>query len=130
MLRKVQDDGVEVNLLPRTFSSDLQQIMPKSEKWLSLLSNGEKKTDFIYLFLNFLKKYEKNVSIIINDEKHTWRVEDGVSPLQLFFCNHLEVDSRIAPHTSKSSRKVVIVAKSTDFLMLLIYSYSTREISK
>ena len=36
----------------------------------------------------------------------------------------------MAPHASKSSRDVVIVAKDTDVLMLLIYSYSMCVISK
>ena len=36
----------------------------------------------------------------------------------------------MAPHASKSSGNVVIVAKDTDVLILLIYSYSTCVISK
>ena len=114
---------------PRTFIKDLKQIMPQGDKWLSLLSNGENETDLIHLFVNFLKKYKKNVPTIINDGKHTWRIEGGVSPLKLFSCNHEEADSRIALLASTSSGNVVIVAKDTDFLMLLIYSYSTCGIS-
>ena len=103
--------------------------MPQGDKWLSLLSNGENKTDLIPLSVNFHGKYEKNVPIIINDGEHTWRIEDEVSLLQLFSCNH-EDDSRIKLHASKSSGNVVIVAKDTNFLMFLIYSYSTCGISK
>ena len=69
----------------RTFISDLQQIIPQGDKWLSLLSNGEKKTDLVHLFVNFLKKYKlkyNHVPLIINDAENTWRIEDGVSPLQ------------------------------------------------
>ena len=69
----------------RTFISDLQQIVPQGDKWLSLLSNGEKKTDLVHLFVNFLKKYKlkyNHVPLIINDAENTWRIEDGVSPLQ------------------------------------------------
>ena len=73
---------------------------------------------------------KKNVPIVINIGEYTWRIEDGVSPLHLFSCNHEEADSRMAPHASKSSRDVVIVAKDTDVLMLLIYSYSMCVISK
>ena len=62
---------------------------------------------------------------MINVGEYTWRIEDGVSPLRLFSCNHEEADSRIALHASKSSGNVVIVAKDTGVLMLLIYSYST-----
>ena len=69
----------------RTFISDLQQIIPQGDKWLSLLSNGEKKTDLVHLFVNFLKKYKlkyNHIPLIINDAENTWRIEDGVSPLQ------------------------------------------------
>ena len=84
---------------PTPFISDLQQIMPQSDKWLSLLSNGENKIDLIHLFVNFLKKCKLKhnyVPIIINDGEYTWRIEDGVSPLKLFSTNHEEPDSRIA----------------------------------
>ena len=39
-------------------------------------------------------------------------MEDGVSSLQLFSCNH-EVDSRIALHASKSRANVVVLSKDT-----------------
>ena len=45
--------------VPRTFISGLQPKMPQGDKWLSVLSNGESKTDLIHLFVNFLKIYEK-----------------------------------------------------------------------
>ena len=80
--------------------------------------------------MNFLKIYEKNVPIVINVEEYTWGIEDGVSPLHLFSCNDEEAGSRIALHASKSGGNVVIVAKDTGVLMLLIYSYSTCAISK
>ena len=76
------------------------------------------------------KCIKKNVPIVINVGEYTWRIEDGVSPLHLFSCNHEEADSRIALHASKSSGDHVIVAKDTDVLILLIYSYSTCAISK
>ena len=80
--------------------------------------------------MNFLKIYEKNVPIVINVGEYTWRIEDGVSPLHLFSCNHGEADSRIAPHASKSSGNFIVVAKDTDVLIPLIHSYSTYVISK
>ena len=53
-----------------------------------------------------------------------------LSPLHLFFSSLEEADSRIKLHASKSSGNVVIAAKDTYILILLIYSYSTRTISK
>ena len=43
----------------RTFISGLQQKMPQGDKWLSLLSNGENKTDLIHLFVNSSKYMKK-----------------------------------------------------------------------
>ena len=76
------------------------------------------------------KMKRKNVPIVINDGEHTRRIEDGVLPLQLFCYNHEEADKRIALDLSISSRNVAIVAKDTDVLMFLIYSYSMCAISK
>ena len=120
--------GVEPD--PRTFKRDLQQIIPQGFKGLSLLSNGTNKTNLIHLFVNFLKKYEKDVPIIVNDGEHKCSIQNGASLVLLFSCNHEDVDSRTALHASKSSRNVAIVAEDTNFLMLLIYSYSTCGISK
>ena len=102
--------------------------MPQRDKWL--LSNGQNKTGLIHLFVNFLKIYKRKVPIIINDGEHPWRIEDGVSPLQLFSCSYEEADSRILLHALRSSGNVAIGAKGTDFLMFLVYSYSTCGISK
>ena len=41
---------------PRTFISDLQQIMPRVGKWQSLLNNDENKADRIHFFVSILKK--------------------------------------------------------------------------
>ena len=80
--------------------------------------------------MNFLKIYEKKVPIVINVGEYTWKIKDGVSPLHLFSWYHEEADIRIALHASKSSGNIVIVAKDSDVLILLIYSYSTCAISK
>ena len=68
----------------------------------------------------------KNVSIIINDDEDAWRIEDGVSPLKLFSCNHENADDRMALHTSKSNGNVVIVAKDTGLLMLVLFTVIQR----
>ena len=106
----------------------MQQIKLQSEKWLRLLNDGENRTDPIHLF-GFLKKYEKNVHIFNNDGKHTMKIEDGASSLQLLSCNH-EADSRITLHSTKSRANIVVVLKETDILMLLTYSHSACKISK
>lgn len=49
-----------------------------------------------------------------------YKVEDGVSSLQLFF-SHCEADSKIALYASKFGANAVIVLKNTDILILLIY---------
>ena len=94
-----------------------------------LLSNDERKQILSTCMLLSTQKMKKNVPIVINDGKHTWRIEDGVFPLQLLSYNHEEADKRTAPDLSISSRNIAIVAKDTDILMFLIYSYSMCAIS-
>ena len=77
----------------------------------------------------FKKIYVKNVPIINNDREHTRKIEDGVSSLQLFSCNH-EAESTIALHAFKSRENIVVVLKDTDILMLLVYGHSTCTITK
>ena len=93
MLMKVQDENMQVNLVPESFISGLQQKKPLDNNCLRLLSDGENKTDPIHYFV-VLKKFEKNIPIINNGGEHTRKIEGGVSLLQLFSCNH-KADSRI-----------------------------------
>ena len=76
--------------------------------------------------MNFLKKYEKNVTKIINDGEHARRIDDGGSPLKMFFYIHEESDNMMKLHTSKSRGNNAIVANGTEISMLLIYSYRAR----
>ena len=48
MLMKVHDENVEVNMVPESFISGLQQKTPLSDECLRLLSYGENKTDPIH----------------------------------------------------------------------------------
>ena len=51
--------------------------------------------------MNFLKKYEKDVPIIVNDGEHKCSIQNGASLVLLFSCNHEDADSRIALHASE-----------------------------
>ena len=51
--------------------------------------------------MNFLKKYEKDVPIIINDGEHKCSIQNRASLVLLFSCNHEDADSRIALHASE-----------------------------
>ena len=46
--QKVKDKNVEVNLVPESCISGLQQKNPLGDKWLKLLSDGENKADPIH----------------------------------------------------------------------------------
>ena len=46
--QKVKDKNVEVNLVPESFISGLQQKKQLGDKWLRLLSDGENKADPIH----------------------------------------------------------------------------------
>lgn len=129
VIKKVQDVNVEVNLVREWFISGFHKRKSLSNKQLRLLSGGENKIYPIHLIV-FHKKYGKNIPIVNSGGEHTWRNEDGVSLLQLWFsCNH-EADSRIALHDFKSKAIVVIVLKDKDSLMLLVNNHCTCAISK
>ena len=54
-----------------------------------LLSNDERKQILsTCMLVSTQKMKKKNVPIVINDGKHTWRIEDGVFPLQMLSYNH------------------------------------------
>ena len=61
--------------------------------------------------------------IIVTETSHTWSInrEDCA---YLFDCNHEEVDTRIILHASLAEENVVVVAKDTDVLVLLVNEYS------
>ena len=48
LFEKVQDEKVEMNLVPESFISGLQRKKSQGDKWLRLLSDGVNKTDPIY----------------------------------------------------------------------------------
>ena len=48
LFEKVQDEKVEMNLVPESFISGLQRKKSQGDKWLRLLSDGVNKKDPIY----------------------------------------------------------------------------------
>ena len=61
--------------------------------------------------------------MIVNDKYHTVLINsEGV--LDLFECNHEEADYRLVLHALISEQDVVVVAKDTDVLVLLVWAYA------
>ena len=112
---------------PRTFPSGFKQKMPQGEKWLAFLSNTDNKNDLISLFVKYLKTPEVRnrlkLPMIVTETSHTWSINrEGCK--YLFDCNHEEADTRIVLHASLAEENVVVVAKDTDVLVLLVSEYS------
>ena len=80
---------------PRTFISDLQQIMPRVGKWQSLLNSDENKGRSYPLFCEYSQKIDKNAPIIIIDGENTCRIEGRVSPLKLLVGSHYVLQNRV-----------------------------------
>ena len=101
--------------------------MPHGEKWLGFLSNTDNKNDLISLFIKCLKTPEGRnrliLPITVTETSHTRSINrEGCE--YLFDCNHEEVDTRIVLHASFAEENVVVVAKDTDVLVLLVNEYS------
>ena len=112
---------------PRTFLSGLKQKMPQGEKWLGLRSNTDNKNDLISLFVKYLKTTERRnrlkLSITVAGTSHKWSINrEGCE--YMFDCNHEEADTSTLLHASLAKENVVVDAKDTDVLVLLVNEYS------
>ena len=96
--------------------------MPQGEKWLGFHSNTDNKNLLISLLVKYLKTPEGRNRLPITVTSHTWSINREICAY--FDCNHEEVDTRIILHASLAEENVVVVAKDTDVLVLLVNEYS------
>ena len=111
---------------PRTYITGFHQKMPQGQRWLQLLNNGDNKNELISLFVKFLispeRRRELKIPFTITEGEKTWKINEADFESS-FLCNHEEADSRIVLHASQSTKNVVVVAKDTDVLVILVYAY-------
>ena len=100
--------------------------MLKGMRWNEFLHNAANKEALITAITRYLRSENRRLSLpfpmIVNDKYDTMSINsEGVT--NLFECNHEEGDYRLVLHALISQQDVVIVAKDTDVLVLLVWAY-------
>ena len=126
--RKRGEDGNRVHV------SGFEQKMPRGNKRIEFLSNGQNKTDLILLFAKFLKsdrgvRIMGNLPVIVTEEENTWHIDKG-EITNIFKCNHEEADTRVILHASLSSDNIIVVASDTDVLVLMVNAFAKLQPTK
>ena len=101
--------------------------MPQGNALPVFLNCIESKTDLIKLVTSYLRdigtRRSFSMPVIFTDSNETWEASSD-SIKMLFLYNHEEADSRQVLHACpQDTNVVVVVAKDTDVLILLIYAY-------
>ena len=106
----------------------------QGDKWHSLLTVNENKTDLIHCFAEYLKVkslayFDLNIPITITEGENTIRI-DQTGWNYLDICNHEEADSRIPLHVAASNTDCMIVSKDTDVFFVVNLRILQMQISK
>ena len=106
--------------------SSINQAMLTGMRWKEFLHNSKNKEALISIISRYFQSEEMRPNLpfpmIVNDKYDTVRINsDGVS--YMFECNHEEADYRLVLHALVCEQDVVVVAKDTDVLVLLIWAY-------
>ena len=110
---------------PRVHLEGYDQNMLQGAKWQEFLHRNENKNDLIQLLARFLKEdgvYNGTIPLVFTSSNATFRVCDG-TVAEVDECNHEEADTRLILHAAASTQDVVIVAKDTDVLVLMVWAY-------
>ena len=109
----------------------IEQNMLQGNDWADLFHNISNKQDLIALFASYLKSessVSRNIPVYFNKKDESWCVRQGI-PSRLADCNHEEADTKMMVFALREDTDVVIVARDTDVLILMIYIYAKRKIT-
>ena len=99
-------------------------------KWNKFLRNAKNKEELININVKFIKSNKLrqliNSPFIVTAENKIYRFEEGQEKINE--CNHEEADTRIILLASQGTNDVVVVAKNTDVLVLLVWAYGHHNI--
>ncbi len=111
---------------PRVHFSNVNQRMLQGVQWESFFHNGENKENLISAIADYLQSKEGRSKlrcpVVITSNERTYQITNRSSEM-LFHCNHEEADSRLILHAILANQDVVVVAKDTDVLVLLVWAY-------
>eukprot|EP00794_Sanderia_malayensis_P001365 gene1365-biopygen1116 len=87
---------------------------------------GENKENLIPAIADYVQSKEGRSKlrcpVVITSKELTYQITNRSSEV-LFHCNHKEADSRLILHAILANQDVVVVAKDTDVLVLLVWAY-------
>ena len=118
--RKVHFTGMEQNML-------------QGKEWMDIFHNISNKQDLISLFTSYLKNesidLSQNMPVFFTNKDETWRVSQNALS-RLPDCNHEEADTKMLVHALREDTDVVIVARDTDVLILMVYVYAKHHVKR
>ena len=110
----------------RIHIGEISQEMPRGRTYQEFLSNTKNKSQLLKKFTEYLthENTQKDLGrTTFNIEKDTVLISQSQQQ-SLFTSNQEEADTRIAPHCSESSKPVLVKAKDTDILILMVYAFA------
>ena len=117
---------------PRVHLEGYDQNMLQGSKWHDFLHQNDNKTDLIRLIARFLKEdgcYTGAIPLVFTVCNEAFQVFNG-SVQEMKKCNHEEADTRLILHAVQSTQDVVIVAKDTDVLVLMVWAFAFLDIKR
>lgn len=109
------------------------QHMLQGNKWQEFLNSGQNKEELIQLLVKYMETGEGMSQLehpyLVTAGDATFSVRHGGISL-LYRCNHEEADTRLVLHALLADSDVVVVAKDTDVLILLIWAYEQSNVGK
>ena len=110
----------------KTIIEGFEQHMPAGVKWNEFLRNGDNKNQLIKIILRFILSEEGKKLLrfpfIITSGDDIFRIDNGQQTEKK--CNHEEADTRLILLAHQERNDVVVVAKDTDVLVLLVWAYT------
>ena len=107
--------------------NSINQTMLSGMRWKEFLHNSRNKEELINIIARYLQSENarKNMPfpMIVNNKYKTMHIS-STEVSEMFSCNHEEADYRIVLHALLCKENLVVVAKDTDVLVLLIWAYS------
>ena len=111
----------------RTHVGEMSQEIPQGKNYQEFLSNTKNKSQLLKKFTEYATHENTRKDLMghttLNIEEDTVLIPQ--SQQQSFFTsNQEEVDTRIALHCSESSKPVLVKAKDTDIVILMVYAFA------
>ena len=101
--------------------------MPQGKNYEGFLSNTKNKSQLLKKFIEYLTQEDTRKDLMscttLNIEKDTVLISQSQQE-NLLTSNQEEVDTGIALHCSESSNPVLVKAKDTDILILIVYAFA------